>query len=341
MRGYEISLWIDERWYHALSQKLKDETVEDKLNDYLDELVNQLPTAEYNRISAEIYEEEQRERQQREEASRYAVFHVKEDGSEVYLQTDRGLEFMDAARMLRRYLRGESSASSFSQMLYHPEEITAEQFRQMAALRMENTGKVTGAFELDFDAQTMAALHTMDGWKVYAMKDVSTAVYYANRKQSLSEQTRWTKFLQRLDGRELTADTPDIFLHGQRKLTDEDISFSDEIMQNDNLLEFYMDVVFPPEEVFGEEVRTTGSGFVNLYVNYDMEKGQVCDTLDVYLVRDNDTEQPFKYRLNREECAALLPKMDAYCKQELGITLNEAVEQYLCEQTGPQMGPAM
>jgi len=72
---------------------------------------------------------------------------------------------------------------------------------------MENTGKVTGAFELDFDAQTMSALHIMDGWMVYPMKDVSSAVYFTDKKQNISEQECWERFLERLDGKELTADT--------------------------------------------------------------------------------------------------------------------------------------
>ena len=32
MSSREIALWVDERWYQALSRQLKDEAVEDKLN---------------------------------------------------------------------------------------------------------------------------------------------------------------------------------------------------------------------------------------------------------------------------------------------------------------------
>ncbi len=341
MSSCEIVLWLDERWYDALSKHLKDETLEQHLEEVIDELCNQLPQQEYERISAEIWQEEQQRKQEWEESKRLAVFHVRENGEEVYLQTERDLEFLDTARLLRRYLREESDAPVFAKMLYNAEEITAEQFQQMAVLRMENTGKVTGAFELDFDAQTIVSLNIIDGWMIYNMKDVSTAAYFANKKWGLSEQERRTRFSQRLNGKAFAATTADIFLQGQRKLRSDDISFSNEIMQNENLMEFYMDMIFPPEEVFGEEVRTCGSGFVNLYANYDMESGQVCDTLDVYLVRDNDTEQPFKYRLSHKECAILLPKMDNYCKENMGITLDEARAQYLAERETPQIEPTM
>ena len=42
MKSREICVWLDERWYDALSRHLKDETVEDKLGDYLDQLINEL-----------------------------------------------------------------------------------------------------------------------------------------------------------------------------------------------------------------------------------------------------------------------------------------------------------
>lgn len=37
MRGREITLWLDERWYDALSKQLKGETLEEHLENILDE----------------------------------------------------------------------------------------------------------------------------------------------------------------------------------------------------------------------------------------------------------------------------------------------------------------
>ena len=66
MASREIILWLDERWYDALERQFKGESLKDKLEDYLDELVNQLPSHEYERISNEIF----RERQEQEAARR-------------------------------------------------------------------------------------------------------------------------------------------------------------------------------------------------------------------------------------------------------------------------------
>ena len=59
MASREIILRLDDRWYDALSRQLGDETVEDKLNDYLDARVDQLPEQVREEISGEIWEEDQ------------------------------------------------------------------------------------------------------------------------------------------------------------------------------------------------------------------------------------------------------------------------------------------
>jgi len=43
----EIVLWIDRRWKNAIEKHLKDETLQEHLENVLDELCNQLPQREY------------------------------------------------------------------------------------------------------------------------------------------------------------------------------------------------------------------------------------------------------------------------------------------------------
>ena len=47
----EIVLWIDQRWKNAIEKHLKGETLQEHLENVLDELCNQLPKREYERIS--------------------------------------------------------------------------------------------------------------------------------------------------------------------------------------------------------------------------------------------------------------------------------------------------
>ena len=51
----EIVLWIDQRWKNAIEKHLKDETLQEHLENVLDELYNRLPEREYERIKAREY----------------------------------------------------------------------------------------------------------------------------------------------------------------------------------------------------------------------------------------------------------------------------------------------
>lgn len=90
-------------------------------------------------------------------------------------------------------------------MLHQAEEITPEAFEDMVLVRMENTGKVTGAFELDFDKREFSAVNVMDGWQTFAMGDVSKAVYQADRKAHLDSDQRWVRFLGRAGRQAITS----------------------------------------------------------------------------------------------------------------------------------------
>ena len=80
----DITLWIDRCWKDAIEKHLKGETLQEHLENVLDELCNQLPEREYKRISAEIYAEDAAEREAREGARTYAAYHVTERGQEWY-----------------------------------------------------------------------------------------------------------------------------------------------------------------------------------------------------------------------------------------------------------------
>ena len=208
MSSREIVLWIDERWYSALNRHLKNETLEEHMEDVLDELCNQLPPREYERISREIWQEDQENRQAREASRRFAVFHVTENGESVYFSVEGSPEMLQVANHLREYLYDENAVSKFVSAFPRCEKVTQEQFDAAVAERMETTGRVTGAYELDFDARTFSALNIMDGWKVYAMQDAADAAAQAYQEAEISEDARWRVFLDRLEGKEMTYEPP-------------------------------------------------------------------------------------------------------------------------------------
>ena len=139
-----------------------------------------------------------------------AGFHITEDCAEVYLQNEFGMEFFQLARRLHDYLQQGQRlpARSLFEATDDCKEISREAFDTLAKRRMENTGEISGVFELDFDARTISALNIMDGWKVYAMKDVADAARQAYQEAEMSEDAHWRIFLDRLEGKEMTYEPP-------------------------------------------------------------------------------------------------------------------------------------
>ena len=139
---------------------------------------------------------------------RQTVFRVTENGESMYFSVPESVELLQAAAHLRNYLSVKNADTKFTAIFPHGEKITQEQFDAAAAERMENTGCIAGAYELDFDARTLSALNIMDGWKVYAMQDVADAAAQAFQDAEMSVNGRWRIFLNRLDGKEMTYEPP-------------------------------------------------------------------------------------------------------------------------------------
>ena len=330
----DITLWIDRRWKTAIEKHLRDETLEEHLEDVLDELCNQLPEQEYKRISAEIYAEDAARRAEEEAARTYAAYHVVENGQEWYFKTSPGEELLDTAKKLRGYLtKGNGVApDKFIGMFFGGQPITAKEFDTLTALRMENTGKVHGVFDVNFDKREFSAVHIMDGWQTWAMRDVSVAAYHATRSQFASSDDQWRKLLDHLSGKEITT---------AGHLSARIFSFGDEIIEMDGKLNFYVRTEFDVDAVFGTFVCTDkNDDWLNIYANYDMEKNRTCDTLELCLCKANGTEETWSYRLNAAEQDVLLRKMEAFCQKQTGMSLRDYAQQ-LREEPEQRQGPVM
>ena len=202
--------------------------------------------------------------------------------------------------------------------------------------RLGNSGRVTGAVHIDFDKGGFSGLHISDGWKSYQIKDICSAVSHAMRKSDAGVKEQWDRLLDRLRGKEITPDSEYGFLEGERHLRPEEVSFSGDIDQNDNLLNFYLETNFNVDEVFGTNVVTAeNDDFLNVYADYDLEENCVCDTLTVILNCADGEQFAYKYRLNAEEMESMEQKMDSYCMERLGVSLSDCHKQYLEEDALP------
>ena len=329
----DITLWIDRRWKDAIEKHLKGETLQEHLEDVLDTLCNQLPECEYKRISAEIYAEDAAEREAREGARIYAAYHVTEHGQEWYFKTSLGEELLAVGKKLRGYLtKGNGVApDKFIGMFFGGQPITVEEYNTLTALRMENTGKVRGVFDVNFDKREFSAVHIMDGWQTWAMRDVSAAVYHATRSQFASSDDKWRKLLDHLSGKEITS---------VGHLSVRNFSFSDEIMmEEDGKLNFYVDADFDVDAAFGTFVLTDkNDDWLNIYANYDIAEDRPCDTLELTLCKGDGSEESWSYQLNAAEQEVLMRKMEEFCQQQTGMSLRVYAQQFREEQVqAPEM----
>ena len=109
-------------------------------------------------------------------------------------------------------------------------------------------------------------------------------------------------------------------------LTANNFSFSDEIIETDGKLNFYIQADFDNDD------------WLNIYANYDVEQDRLCDTLGLNLCKGDGSEESWSYSLNAAEQEVLLHKMEAFCQQQTGMNLHEYAQQLRDSETqAPEM----
>ena len=239
---------------------------------------------------------------------------------------------MAVGKKLRGYVtKGNGVApDKFIGMFFGGQPITAKEFDALTAPRMENTGKVRGVFDVNFDKREFSAVHIIDGWQTWAMRDVSVAVYHATRSQFASGDDKWRKLLDHLNGKEITS---------AGHLSARNFSFGEEIIESDGKLSFYLQADFDVDAAFGTFVCTDqNDDWLNIYANYDVEQERLCDTLELNLCKGDGSEESWSYPLNAAEQEVLLRKMEAFCQQQTGMNLHEYARQLRDSETqAPEM----
>ena len=312
------------------SLKAQGSNIERHLQDYLIKLYNEtVPFDQWLQIENAITKEELESAQAAEDQKVYAAFHIREHGHDSIFSTGNGEEFLDVAIRLRHYVRGGASAvrGDFSHHFYKTQSITRERFDELAALRLENTGKVTGAFEIDLDAGWCSALNLADGWQTFKIKDVSTAAYHADRPRSIQRGEQWRKLVDYLYGRDIEPQTfGPVETRGIRPLMEGDLSFSDEIVLSGHELNFKYDFINDEarREVLGTMVDCPEPGDgLDILCHYDAARQDTGSGLSLTLYRHDGLEQrSFSYPLGKEERALLRKQMEADCLGRTGQTLN-------------------
>lgn len=91
-------------------------------------------------------------------------------------------------------------------------------------------------------------------------------------------------------------------------------------------------ITFDCDAVFGTNVCSIDNDdWLNIYVDYDMARGEVADHLEISLNRADGKIEYLTYPLDAMQRRALLPKMDAYRRHETGKGLAEYANEAMGE----------
>ena len=343
MRSKEISFWKDEREYAALQDVLerKGTNVEAEMTGVFAALYQrEVPETVRNSIREEIRAEELEAAQQEEAARRSAVFHITEGGQEYWVRQERPMEFMDAAIAMYRYLTAEPGQRepSLASSLRGAESISRKQFTLCALERLEEFGRVTGTFDIDLDRGEFTTLRDDAQWRAYHIKDVSAAAYRATRGENILREQRAALFSERLEGWERPSPPVTLEVGGSRRLQPEDIAFAGRVDCVNLNLSFFLPRTPALDEVLGTHVLKGGDGsYLAIFADYSIAHCEVQECLDVVFCHSNDERTHTVYRMDEDEQAVMLERMQEYFQLRGGQDLKEYAASLWNRISGPRM----
>ncbi len=207
----EIILWYPVRKHDALQSALQDAGADltAELSAFLDALYEQhVPETKRKEICDAMEQEERAAARQAVANQRVCVIRV------VYLHRRwewkliSVVDTLHLARALRTALQQNKSVTvdAFLVRLGEKESISPEEYECMSIAKIQNSSHVTTACCLDFDQQIMSIATPSEGWCSYRMKDISTAIYQADRKKYITARKALERFNDALQGKQLPVD---------------------------------------------------------------------------------------------------------------------------------------
>lgn len=202
-----VEVWLNSYRWDALEEVLEEQgsSIEKHLQDYLIDLYTELvPHERQMKIDRLIQSECIAEAQAAAEARRFSAYRVVEGSRWDFFETEHELDFLQAANHLRRYLRGElptgkTLADTFSKCAH----LDFDSYDCRITEYMDGRKQIHGVFEIDIERQIFSSLDREQGWREYDLRDVSTAAYYARKKDHRPEAEAQRIFHERLEGKEL------------------------------------------------------------------------------------------------------------------------------------------
>lgn len=211
MHDEEIVLYFNSHRLDKLESYLLQDgsSVEHELQNLLDRFYEQtVPEHERMEVEAQIELERERENMAREAARRFAVVHFHEGDDDFFFTSELRNSFYAIANLYRSTLRdeiGTYTLDSIAQNNFSGCQTINDMTFSVLCNALPNDPRITALVEFDFDGGTVSVCESGDdAWRAYNLKDVSNAMYKAERKDGLSLDARHEIFDTALEGKEIT-----------------------------------------------------------------------------------------------------------------------------------------
>lgn len=211
MRSTDITVFYSTLRTEAMERILKEQgkSLDSAVEDMLDKLYQKtVPLRERRDIEARIQQEEAQAAAEAEASRRFGAYHIREVGRDSYFYSEVHKDFYLAACECRQYLQ-DGKQFLLSDYFKHKHECDWFHYSRL----VDDTGfnpQITMVVEIDAD-KGMCMVQKAgadDSWHQYRMKDLSTGIFHAKRKDSLSFAERNNLFEEFIAEREIAMHRP-------------------------------------------------------------------------------------------------------------------------------------
>lgn len=213
MNAVDLELYYDERKLKALREHY-DGTIEGYVEYQLNTLFEEVgPNDVQNAIEELNLQDELQAKREEQENIRFSLNHIRQNDVDYYFTDRDAKSFFAAANIYRIYSRRNIAKSPLPKYSLSQEhhlfrtDIEKEEYDELLNQYGMNKHVVS---VLDFNLDDGTARVMLDGeseWHSYMLKDISTAVFYANKNKYGNFDFKEMKFNEHLEGKEI--DIPD------------------------------------------------------------------------------------------------------------------------------------
>lgn len=207
MGDTDITIYYNTYRLDAMERVLQSQgkRIEDEVYPILDSLYEKLvPAAERGDIENRIAAEKAHAAAEAEAAKRFGVVHLHQGVDDFYLIANEQRDLYSMAALYRRQLQpniGKVPLWDLTGRFHKADRVLQTDYLRLCRA-MPTDHRITSLMALDFDNGTISVCDNRDSyWTTYSLKDVSTAIYKAERKNDLFSDVRQEIFDEALQGK--------------------------------------------------------------------------------------------------------------------------------------------